>query len=487
MDLYKIVSQLSEEDYSGIYKNLEENKAEKSAAFLKIIRENPETPDKTFLQKFDIGAAAFYVLKSRLNQRVEEFIINQLGDPGISIMHRVLNSNELIFQNTREISTAALRRLERELQRLDFPYGLMIVYRELQNLNAFNDDQQYYKNRYSQQVAYSVAMDKAAEIVTQFFRSYDLYYMGRKDRDLQEMVRQMEKIDNVCNINHESHRLYIYKAIVHIFAKLFVEIPDTIRCEIEDTEVMFEKAIHILDTYKDDTFYNNINILFNFLRYVHYDRNHVRDKARIYFEILDYKIEELLTRFHCNANTSLFLFNKLHYHVNSHTINKLVSDVDVHLSSIEVDTYRLSFYLNFNLFQAYAYFLDKNYRKTSKLLYNLRNDVNLRKHTHADLEIKFFLALTYVMMEDYDLANQLILSLQRQLRKNTMARYEHAKILLKILSVALGGKVRTRPRNLKINIDKWKEVNRGRYALLPDLDLEGVFLSGEVSRIHEND
>ena len=62
-----------------------------------------------------------------------------------------------------------------------------------------------------------------------------------------------------------------------------------------------------------------------------------------------------------------------------------------------------------------------------------------------------------------------------------MARYEHAKVLLKILSVALGGKPRTRTKNLRINIDKWKEMNVGRYAMLTDIDLESVFLREDTS------
>ena len=458
------------------------NKADKSAAFLRIIRENPETPDKQFLNEFDISPSAFYVLKSRLNQKIETFLLNRVGDPNLHVMRRVLNVNDLVFNNPREISVAALRKLEKELLKFDFPYGLMIVYKELQNLHAFDENHTYFKSRYNQQVAYAVAMDKAVDLVVQFFRSFDMYFLSRKDKDHTDMIRIMEKIDNLNNL-YESHRLYIFKCIIHIFAKLFIEIPETIRCEIEDLESMFEKSYEILGEYKDDTFYTNINILFNFLRYIYYDNNQIRDKSKIFFEILDYKIEELLTRYHFNANTSLFLFRKLRYHQRTNTTEQMIKDVDNYVSKIEMEPYRITFFVNFHRFMAHAYFTVKNYKKTSRILYNLRNEVNLRKHTHMDLEIKFFLALSYVCMEDFDLANQLILSLQRQLRKATMAKYEHAKTLLKILSVALGGKPRTRTKNLKINIEKWKEINHGRYALLTEIDLETLFLREEATSL----
>ena len=482
MDLYKIISQLTDEEFEEIYSTFTANKADKSAAFLKIIRENPESPDKEFLDSFDISASAFYVLKSRLNQKIEGFLLNRVGDPNLHVMRRVLAVNDLVFNNPREISVAALRKLEKELVKFDFPYGLMIVYKELQNLHAFDENHVYYKSRYNQQVAYAVAMDKAVDLVVQFFRAYDSFHLTRKDKDHVEMVRVMEKIDNLNNL-YDSHRLYIFKAIIHIFAKLFIEIPESIRCEVEDTEVMFEKSFEILGEYKEDSFYLNINILFNFLRFTYYDANQMRDKSKVFFEILDYKIEELLTRYHFNANTSLFLFQKLRYHIRTNTVEQMVRDVENYISNIEMEPYRISFFVNFHTFMAHAYFANKNYKRASRILYNMRNDVNLRKFVHIDLEVKFFLALCYVKMEDFDLANQLILSLQRQLRKSTMAKYEHAKTLLKVLSVALGGKPRTRAKNLRINIDKWKELNVGRYAMLEDIDLEGLFLREESASL----
>lgn len=482
MDLYKIISQLTDDEFTEIYNNFTSNKADKSAAFLKIIRENPESPDKEFLAEFDISPSAFYVLKSRLNQKIETFLLNRVGDPNLHVMRRVLNVNDLVFNNPREISVAALRKLEKELLKFDFPYGLMIVYKELQNLHAFDENHTYFKSRYNQQVAYAVAMDKAVDLVVQFFRSFDMYHLSRKEKDHTEMIRTMEKIDNLNNL-YDSHRLYIFKAIIHIFAKLFIQIPDTIRCELEDTERMFERSFEILGEYKDDSFYLNINILFNFLRFIYYENNNIRDKSKIYFEILDYKIEELLTRYHFNANTSLFLFRKLRYHIRTNTVEQLIKDIENYILQIEIEPYRLTFFINYHMFLSYSYFYNRNYKKSARILYNVRNEVNLRKHLHIDLEVKFFLALNYVLLEDFDLANQLILSLQRQLRKASMQKYDHAKVLLKILSVALGGKPRTKAKNLRINIDKWKEVNVSRFAILEEIDMEEVFLQEEVSTL----
>jgi len=476
MDLYKIVSQLTQAEFDEIHSNLIANRAEKTAAFLLIIRNNPITPDKEFLEKFIITPAAFYVLKSRLNQKIETYLLNRMGDPNLQLVQRVLNVNDLEFNNPREISVAALRRLERELLNADFPFGLMIVYKELQNLHAFDaDNYTYFKSRYNQQVAYTVAMDKGVDMVVQFFRAFDKYHMARKDRDHQEMIRLMEKINNLNNL-YDSHRLYIFKSIIHLFAKLFIIIPHTIRCELEDTEAMFDRSFEILGNYKDDNLYQHLNILFNFLRFTYYEQNQMRDKSKVFFEILDYKIEEMLIRYHLNANTSLFLGQKLNYHRRTDTIDQLIKDIEGYLGEIDLDPYRVSFFVNYHMFLAYAYFEAGDYKKTSRILFNLRQEVNLRKFTHMELEVKFLLALTYVLLQDYDLASHLILGLQRQLRRNTMERYSHAKTLVKILNVALGGRPSTREKNLKANISAWNESNTGPYALLKDVQFERLFL-----------
>lgn len=483
MDLYKIVSQLSSQEFEELYNSFTVTKADKSAAFLKIIRKNPSSPDKEFIKEFEIGASAFYVLKSRLNQKVEAFLLNRVGAPETPVMQRVMNVSEMLHTNPREISMGALRKLERELIRYDFPYGLMTVYKEMQNLSVFDEENyEYYHKEYNRQVAYAIAMDKAVDMTMQFFRAFDNYVLGRNDKDLTTMVRIMEKLDNLNNL-YQSHRIYVYKCLTHIIGKLFIEIPDSTRCEIEEPDVMFNKCFHILSEYQDDTFYQNVNILFNFLRFVDFQERGLNDKAKIIYEVLDYKIEELLTRYHFNANTSLFLSYKIAYHTQSKTLPALHKDVEQFIGNIEVETARVSFYYNYQMFLAYTAFLSREYRKASKILYHLRNEVNLRKYTHADLESKFFLALSYVMIEDYDLANQLALSLQRQLRKKQFEdRYDHTKHLLRVLNVSLGGRPRTKAKNLIANIQKWEEANVGRFAMLSLLDLKDTLLPDEPTK-----
>jgi len=124
------------------------------------------------------------------------------------------------------------------------------------------------------------------------------------------------------------------------------------------------------------------------------------------------------------------------------------------------------------MFQAYVAYYSRNYDNASRILYRLRNKVNLRKFPHMDAEVKMFLAFTYVLQDEVDLANQLILSLQRQMKKTHFQDYPHGKAFLKVLTNRLSGRTSKRVQQVEKHLSIFREGNVGMYAFLPYLDLE---------------
>lgn len=475
MNLYKIVNQLSEPEFQEIYATLEGNNAQRSLRFLACIREDPEQPDKIFLEREDITPAAFYVLKSRLAQKVEGFLLNRLGDTNLALIHRVMNVSDLVYDNPRDIAIAALGRLEKELIKLDFPYGLMIVYKELQNLHAYDDDGAYYKRRYQQQVAYTVAMDKSEDLVRTFFQVYDQYYLRRTKRDLTQLTRIIEKLHNLNHL-YESHRLFVNRALVHMFAQLFLpEMPD-LRCELMPAKELLAKVEEIREAFENDPFYRRLDLLLNFFRYMLAEQQGKAGRAQFFYETLDYKLDSLLTGYHLQVNTSLFLFAKLRHHLTSHTQAQLIQELEAYNGNIPVEPYRLTYYVNYHLFRAYAYFFNGQYHEASQVLFWLMNEVNLKRETQVYLECRMFLALCYVKKSEYDLGSQTILALQRTLRKDGFEPWGHGKHFLKALNTELGARPSSRERVLREQIELWEAANQGAHALLPLIDLSGVFL-----------
>lgn len=478
--LYKIIKQLSEDEFGDIYQNLTSNKADKSALFLKTIRES-DNPVEDFLDKQDISASAFYVLKSRLNQKVESFLLNRLGDPKMEAIHKVFKVYDLIFNSPREISITTLKKLEKTMIEMDNPLVLMVVYRGLKMMYNYDDEHRInYDKAYNQAVAFYLTSEKAIEAVMQFFRVYDRYYLGRKKTDFNELVKVIEKVNNLNNL-YDSQRLFICKSIIHLFARLFLQLPDRVMDIMDPQEEAFDRCFTILEKGKEDILFKNVNLIFDYLRYAHYKDSGSVEREKIYFEILDYKIEELLTEFNFGMDCSQILYFKLQRHLEEDRIPELIADYDSYISKIELEPNRLVTYVNYAMFQAHVAYYAKNYDNASRILYRLRNKVNLRKFPHMDAEVKMFLAYTYVLQDEVDLANQLILSLQRQLKKATFADYQHGKIFLKILTNRLSGKTSKRVQQVRKYMEEFSRLNTDSKALLQHLDLNfALFGKGAV-------
>ena len=107
--LKNIIKQLSEEDFVAIYDSLIESSADKSAFLLRAMREKQQSDNK-IMEELDVNTNAYYTLRSRLNQKIEEYLLQQMENPRTDILKKVANINEIIFTKKRAIAVATLKR-----------------------------------------------------------------------------------------------------------------------------------------------------------------------------------------------------------------------------------------------------------------------------------------------------------------------------------------------------------------------------------------
>jgi hypothetical protein len=91
--LKNIVKQLSEKDFKTIHDSLIESNAEKSAYLLKSLRER-QLSDNKIMAELEVNANAYYTLRSRLNLKIEEYLMQQLESPRTDVLRKVANVNE---------------------------------------------------------------------------------------------------------------------------------------------------------------------------------------------------------------------------------------------------------------------------------------------------------------------------------------------------------------------------------------------------------
>ena len=260
--LKNIIKQLSEKDYRGIHDSLIEGNAEKSAYVLKSLRER-QLSDSKIMVEIDVNANAYYTLRSRLNQKIEEHLLQAMESPRTDILRKVANLNEVLFTKKRTISITTLKKMERELIELDLPNELTIVYKSLKKIHINSPEYFQYSQLYNRHVAFMLAVDKAEDLMADYVKKYGYYYLSGGEIEKLGLNLLAKEMQNVARL-YDSHRLYVYQSCMIIFHRLFVEKEDNVQQEGETIEDIFDHVQKIFDTYTIDPLYYHINLVFEF-------------------------------------------------------------------------------------------------------------------------------------------------------------------------------------------------------------------------------
>jgi hypothetical protein len=185
--LKNIIKQLSDNDFQAIFDSLMESNADKSAYLLRSMREK-HLSDNKIMEELEVNTNAYYTLRSRLNQKIEEYLLQQLESPRTDILKKVANINEIIFTKKKDIAIATLKKLEKELIDYDLSNELTVVYKSLKKLHINTPEQFTYSQLYNKHVAYMLAIDKAEELLAEYFKKYGQYTLSGEDMDKLELT-----------------------------------------------------------------------------------------------------------------------------------------------------------------------------------------------------------------------------------------------------------------------------------------------------------
>ena len=307
--LKNIIKQLSEKDFNSIYESLLTSSAEKSAHLLKALRER-SVSDTRIMADLEVNTNAYYTLRSRLNLKIEEYLMQQMESPRADVLRKVANINEVVFTKKRTIAIATLKKLEKELIDYDLSNELTVVYKSLKKLHINSPDYFQYSQLYNRHVAYMLALDKAEDLLADYFKKYGSYLLTADDSEKLGLSLLMREMQNVANL-YESHRLYVYKSIMQIFHKLFVEPDESAHVESESIEDTFDKIQKIFNSYGLDSIYYHLNLVIEFLKLEYYNYYKVFRESEKYFEEVNDAAGNLLTNYPTFVFPAQFLISKV--------------------------------------------------------------------------------------------------------------------------------------------------------------------------------
>lgn len=472
--LKNIIKQLSDQDYEAIYEQLLESSADKSAYLLKSMREKQQSDNK-IMEELGVNTNAYYTLRSRLNQKIEEYLLQQMENPRTDILKKVANINEIIFTKKKAIAIATLKKLEKELLDYDLSNELMIVYKSLKKLHINSADYFNYSQLYNKHVAFTLAVDKAEELLAEYFKKYGNYTLLGEDTSKLELSLLTKEMNNVSNL-YKSHRMYVYQSCLNIFHRLFVESEEGMQEDLEPIEDILHNVQNIFEGYHLDSIYYHLKIVFEFLKLEYYSHYRVYRKAENFYEEVNDSCASLLTNYTLYTYPAQFLITKILRNIRMGTVMEMYEENEGIFHDYEPDKNDIPNYITYVTYRALCCYYAKKYEEAAKWINNLLNEISLKKYPNAQLEIKVLLALQYCMIKDFDLFNQLINSIQRQIRLLGKDVTEHIIIFTKMLKISISESKRNKKSKISSLAEKFKQSEMTYFmpTLLVNVDEEFI-------------
>lgn len=473
LNLRGIISQLSKDDVKGIARKLHETKAKKFGVLLEGYRDI-NTNDEEILAELKVSNNAFYVLKSRLFEKIQEYLLENQSGPKTDMFKKLVAIPNLVFNTERDIAIAILTKLEKDLLDNDMPYELTSVYSALKKLHLNTPKYFEYTQQYNKHVAYTLAIDKAADLLSSFVTHLGKYHAS-KDESILEVVQLLKnEIANLARL-YESHHLKVHKNILDASVAIFLPLSNEVMND-DPIEDILKQTEEIIKQFPKDSFYRYILNVLNFLYFSYYHKLGLFKKADQYYILVNICLPSFLYYSHC-CFSSLFLVFKLERCVKMGTTKYLEQDNKEIFKKYNPEPGNIPSYTNYVKYMAASLYYSGKMGGATKLLSNLLNDISFKGYAHAEIEIKFFLALTYSLQNKYELAWNVLRNTIRKVRElNDDGLYENALIFGTMLKLQTSSKEDMKVKLIQLGT-KFTLHNNGTTRMLEFIGMDDAFFT----------
>jgi hypothetical protein len=426
------------------------------------------------MEELGVNTNAYYTLRSRLNQKIEEHLLQEMETPRTTLLKKVATINEILFTKKKAIAIATLRKLEKELLDYDLSNELTIVYKTLKKLQINAPDHFNYSQLYNRHVAYMLAIDKAEDLLAEYFKKYGNYLITSDETEKLGLSLLKKEVENVSNL-YQSHRLYVYQSCMNIFHRLFVEKKS--KEDEEPIEEILQKVENIFEQYQLDSIYYHLTLVFEYLKFEYYNHTSNVRKADKYFDDLKELIPVLLNNYNLYTFTPQILLTSLERNIKRGKETSMYEENKVIFEDFEIDRNNIPQYIIYITYRALGCYYADKYEEAAKWINSLLNDLSLKKLPFTQMEIKIFLAMQYCLMRDYDLFNQLINSIQRQIRVMGKVDCTHIIVFTKLLKTSLNEVKKSKASKIHEHIQRLSRVMPAHFSPIKFIKYDDDFIN----------
>ncbi len=469
LDIKDLVGQLSDKDYNALLDSLSESKAEKSYRLLQYIREGAKS-DREIIEALEVNSTAFYTLRSRLNDKLQDFLLQKVQGPKVAILEKVNNLDHILFHYPQKQATSIVEKLQEEVKRFDQPIYLLKVYSSLKKLFRNTPNEYIFSQLFNQHLTYIIDYDKNEDLLAELLQTLGMHLLSREPIELEKLHIIMAQIEELNSSYQDSARFYIIRAIASIYYQVYLDEADQ-TVDLESVEDIFLRANQIIAEHAEDIFFGNLRLLFDYLGFEYYSKYGIRKKSQEYYQLLEPEIVRFLNSYTYYAIPSMLLLSILRKPLSESELTQLQELSDELTQRYDISKDDPVNFINFYIFQASLYFRVGKYEQSNQFLNELRNQISFKAYPHAELEVKLLMATNYMLLDEHELSVSLIKSIGRKMATLDYYDYPNVKAYRKLLQQSLKNPTSERRGRMAALINEFNLVNRGSYNLLTSIGL----------------
>jgi hypothetical protein len=432
LKLKNVICQLNSDDMEALEADLTRAKAEKFHLLLKEYRNNLLS-DKEIMEMLDMNKNTFYVLKSRLNDKIQDYLTGGKEFDKQEIIKQLAGISRYCYETPRETAVSILLKLEKDLQAYDLSADLTVVYSTLKKLHVNSPKYYFYSQLYNKHVAYFIALEKAEDLLGDFSRTLSLYYFSRSKTQKEMLLLIRNELKNIHALN-KAHHVEFIKNLVTIQLSLFCDVNFP---EEEALEDIFKNCSEIIDAFPNDSHYKYYRHIIDFLQFEYYMKIAQEKKASLYFERVDAVRQNWLLYSNC-CLANKFLLTRINYFARlnlEHTLAESNNEVELIYDKGDLNTEVV-----LKLYCAVSFYYSGKTKKAISVLNEALNVLSTKEGMHMEMELKLFLAYLYYTEQEAEAAANSLRSIYRKINASGTDEYEHVLLFQKIIDMLISSK-----------------------------------------------
>ncbi|MBN8697638.1 MAG: hypothetical protein J0L87_13990 [Bacteroidetes bacterium] len=433
MKIDKIIKQITEKDYNEILEQFRSNKSEKFMCLFTALREGVD--EEVIFENLGISEAAYYTLKSRLVDKVQQYLYLNIPDERIALLKNVSNIDRLLFKFPKEVAVALLLKMEEDLVAHDMQNELTLVYNALKKIYINSPKYYTYTQKYNKSVAFTLSIDKAETLLLEFNKTLRDYFLSHSEKDKSILILYKKELSHLSAI-YASHHIKVFSKLADVQFALYVKEPSAM-VDDDTIENNLRDIIHVFKNYPDDKAYTYYMHYVDLLYFEYYFNASSLKNAQLYLEKMKNRSKDYVFCDRYFFTSAVFIAILSYY-----DFKNIKADLhkDLNDFSFQIDEDNFIDTILWSVLNAYALMYAQKYSLAIQQLNNLLNQFSFKNYRQVEMEVKALLALLYILNGRSELSEGLIRSISKWVSDNEGSIAEKLHLFLRLLKLSSNNK-----------------------------------------------